>query len=97
MPSVSIPPAFHPLFWDVDPAGISLPAHNDYVLERLMQRGGWDAMKWLRAHFEPEVLRDFLARKGQRLPPRERAYWALVSGAKLAPATGGGRPSWAGH
>ena len=42
MSSVSIPPAFHPLFWDVDPAGISLPAHNDYVLERLMQRGGWD-------------------------------------------------------
>ena len=53
-------------------------------------------MKWVRAHFEPEVLHDFLTRKGQRLPPRERAYWALVSGAEIAPATGGGRPSWAG-
>ncbi len=93
--STAVPEAFHSLFWDVDPADIMLPEHSDCVLERLMQRGGWDAMKWVRTEFENSVLVDFLVRKGHRLAPRERSYWGLVSGVNLAPATGGGRPSWA--
>lgn len=84
------------MFWEVDPADIQLPVHNDYVLERLMQRGDWNAMKWIRANFETAVLKEFMRRRGDRLAPRERAYWALVAGVAIPPATGGGRPSWAG-
>ena len=61
------------LLWDVDPGEVRLPEHRDYVLERVMARGGWEAMCWVRATFAAEVLRDFLERKGARLPPRERA------------------------
>ena len=79
---------------------MELPKHSDYVLERLMQRGDWDAMRWVSQNFDAETLRDFLDRKGVRLAPRERAYWTLVSGApsELHPLNepGGGRPSWAG-
>jgi len=28
------------LFWDVDPVQIDLQHHRDYVLERIMSRGG---------------------------------------------------------
>jgi hypothetical protein len=92
-----IPEGLHRLFWDVDPRGIELPRHADYVIERVMLRGDWGAMVWLRRTFPREVLADFLQRKADRLPARERAYWHLIAtSARQASAPGGGRPSWAG-
>lgn len=91
-----LPPDIAVLFWDVDPAAVDLELHRDYVLERVMSRGGWAAMRWLQANYAAEVRADFLRRKGHRLPPRERAYWSLVSGAHLPVEPGGGRPTWAG-
>ena len=85
------------LFWDVDPARVDLGPHRDYVMERVMVRGTWEAMRWLRRTYPAHELADFLRRKGERaLPPRERAYWALVAGCELPAARGGGRPAWAG-
>jgi len=92
----ALPPSLYSLFWDVDPVTIRLPEHADYVIERVMKRGTWDAMCWLRRSFTLAELADFLSRKGERLAPRERAYWCLVTGEHLEPETGGGRPSWAG-
>jgi len=83
------------LLWQVDPGQIDLDAHRDYVLERVMQRGGWDAMRWLRRTYSPETMADFLRRRGARLPPRERAYWSLAAGVEIEQEPGGGRPSWA--
>lgn len=85
-----------PLFWEVDLDALRLPEHADYVLERVMARGTWDAMRWLRATFDEAELASFLERKGHRLAPRERAYWRLVAGLPPDDARGGGRPSWAG-
>jgi hypothetical protein len=83
------------LFWDVEPADIDLEAHADYVLERVMSRGGWEAMRWLRRRYTAGVLADFLSRRGDRLTPRDLAYWSLVCGLEAEHAPGGGRPSWA--
>ena len=69
---------------------------SDYVLERVMARGGWVAMSWLRCAYAPEVLADFLRRKGSRLAPRELAYWAVIAGIEVPIPRGGGRPPWAG-
>jgi hypothetical protein len=83
------------LFWDVDPATIDLERHRDYVMERVMTRGGWDAMGWLRSTYKTTSLADFLRTRGERLAPRERAYWSLVASCKAPPEQGGGRPRWA--
>lgn len=92
----SVPESLRSLFWDVDLGAIRLPDHADYVIERVMTRGTWNAMSWLRRTFDASELRDFLARKGARLPARERAYWQLLLGVRAAQQRGGGRPSWAG-
>jgi uncharacterized protein DUF6922 len=84
------------LFWDVDPAAVDLERHRDYVLDRVMTRGGWVAMKWLRATYAREVLADFLRGKGAMLPPRELAYWALIAGVRVEVGRGRSRPGWAG-
>jgi hypothetical protein len=95
-PVVPLPDEVRRLFWDVDPDSVDLERHRDYVLQRVMTRGGWVAMKWLRATYPDAALADFLRRKGMRLPPRERAYWGFVAGERLEAGPGRSRPSWAG-
>lgn len=84
------------LFWDVDPAMLDLDQHRDYIVERIMARGTWEAMRWLIRNVERPVLADFLRRKGHRLAPRERAFWSLIADVPYEPVPGGGRPPWAG-
>jgi hypothetical protein len=84
------------LFWDVDPGAIDLARDRDYVLERVMTRGDWRAMRWLVATYPPPDLATFLRARGDRLPPRERAFWCLIADVPCAQTPGGGRPSWAG-
>ena len=92
-----VPAEVAALFWEADPGSIDLHLHADYVMERVMTRGTWRAMTWLRRAFPREVLADFVRRKGSTsLAPREHAYWALVTGCRVAATTGGGRPRWAG-
>lgn len=94
--SVALPHYVAKLFWEVDITTVDPEKHQDYVLERVMSRGGWEAMRWLMRTYSRNVLGAFLLRRGTRLAPRERAYWAVMTGIELPPATGGGRPGWAG-
>lgn len=91
-----IPAELERLFWDVDPAAIDLELHRDYVIERVMARGTWPAMRWLIARFEKAQLADFLQRRGDRLAPRNRAFWSLIADVPYQATPGGGRPPWAG-
>jgi hypothetical protein len=84
------------LFWDVDPATIDLERDCDYVLERIMTRGDWLAMRWLVAHVDKQHLVDFLHRRADRLTPRDRAFWCLIADVPCQHVPGGGRPTWAG-
>jgi hypothetical protein len=84
------------LFWDADPQAVDLDRHRDYVLGRVMTRGGWAAMRWLQSTYSREELADYLRRKGHLLAPRDQAYWALIAGVTLPSRSGGGRPPWAG-
>ena len=88
------------LLWDMDVAKVDLEQARDLVLARVMSRGTWNAMQWLRRRYATAVLAEFVRRSGPRLlAPRDLAYWALVCGVELAraqPDSGGGRPRWAG-
>jgi hypothetical protein len=84
------------LFWDTDPEQVDLLAHRDYVMERVMSRGNWTAMRWLRDTYSTDEMTDFLVHKGHRLAPRELTYWSLIAGIEIAPPRGGARASWAG-
>jgi hypothetical protein len=95
--SAALPPEVTRLFWDVDPEAVDLRRHADYVMERIMTRGTWAAMCWLRAQYGREELADFIRRRGERLAPRDRAYWALIAGVAAHQRPGGARPPWAGQ
>jgi hypothetical protein len=95
--SASVPPAVERLLWDVDLSQVDLDRDRMLVLERVMSRGTWEAMVWLRGRYPKEVLADFVREQGaRRLSPRDLAYWALICDVDLPSAPGGGRPPWAG-
>jgi len=49
------------------------------IIERVMQRGGWNEMLWLLRSFSPGRLRLFLEHRGRRvLSPRELRFWARI-------------------
>lgn len=85
------------LLWDVDVEQLDPDRDRELVMERVMSRGGWEAMKWLRARYRREELAEYLRRKGaRRLSPRDFAYWALICELDVEVGAGGGRPGWAG-
>lgn len=90
-----LPDAVRILLWDIAPSSLDLSTHRDYVMERVMTRGSWEAMRWLKRTYPREQIADFVRRKGGRLAPRDEAYWALIAGVALVHRPGGGRPGWA--
>ena len=92
-----LPPSVTRLLWDVDVAAIEPDRDRALVFERVMTRGSWDAMQWLRRCYSREAIAEFLRARGARaLTPRDLAYWALVAGIEVPSTRGGGRPRWAG-
>lgn len=92
----AVPSFIERLLWDVDVSAIDPRRDRGLIFERVMSRGSWEAMKWLRATYAVDELADFVRREGRRkLTPRDLAYWALVCDVDAEPGPGGGRPSWA--
>jgi hypothetical protein len=51
------------------------------VVERVMERGGWESMRWLLRVCQKSELREFLEHRGRRvLPPRELRFWSWATG-----------------
>ncbi len=92
----ALPESVVRLLWDVDPDAIDLRRDRALIMERVMSRGTWEAMQWLRRQYSHEDLAEFVRTRGvRRLSPRDLAYWALVTGVEVPSRAGGGRPSWA--
>ena len=95
----AIPDAVARLLWDADLDRLDLDRDEALIFERVMSRGSWEAMTWLRRRYPSERLASFVRDRGRRvLSPRDLAYWSLVCGLPRPPSgdPGGGRPRWAG-
>jgi len=79
-----IPEFLFPLFWEYDPGTIDTAKHAGLIIDRIMERGSWASMGWLKKTYTKDQLVSFLENKGHRtLPLRELNYWALMSGIPL--------------
>lgn len=75
-----LPDSLFPLFWEYDPLRIDLIKHAGLIIGRVMERGSWASMLWLKKTYSRDQLVSFLETKGHRmLPPRELNYWAMVN------------------
>lgn len=69
-----LPPTVAALFWDVDPAGLDPERYPRYVIERVLEYGDEDAVRWLRSEYADEAIIDVVC-TSRRLSAKTVAFW----------------------
>lgn len=86
---MELPKHVRELLWEYDlddPRG--LDRLDRIVVERVMERGGWESMCWLLSVYRRTQLREYLENRGHRvLPPRELRFWSWVTAVPQPVAT----------
>ena len=76
-----VPRFLTPLFWDTDASTIDLVAHRDFILGRILSAGSLDAVRWARAEFGDDCIRDWIVRhEGRQLSGPQLRFWEAVIG-----------------
>ncbi len=76
-----LPSAVRDLLWDVAPGEVRLPRHRDFLIGRILTRGTWAALEWLRRELTDAAIAEYLQRtRGRFLSPRQLRFWELVLG-----------------
>jgi hypothetical protein len=71
-----LPANLHRFFWDVCPADVDIQPHAAYIIERLMEAGDVEAVKWMLATYPREKM--ILTLKTTRsLTPKSAHFWAF--------------------
>lgn len=65
------------LFWDVDPKTIDPKKHARYIIERVLDFGNDQEVRWLAHRYSPRLLKDAV-RKSRVLHAKSRSLWSLI-------------------
>ena len=65
------------LFWDVDPKKIDPKRHARYIIERIMDFGNDDEVRWMRRTYSPQILKSTL-HKSRVIHAKSKALWQLL-------------------
>lgn len=79
----AVPDAFSPLFWDTDIKNIDLRDNARYVISRVLQYGGLDALEWIQRIYTVRKILDAVE-TSRAMDVRSRSFWRLWFGAEAA-------------
>ena len=65
------------LFWDVDPKTIDPEKNAVYVIERILDFGNEEEIRWMWYRYDHNLLREVL-RNSCTLSPKSRSFWELM-------------------
>ncbi|MDO8624368.1 MAG: hypothetical protein Q7R54_03370 [bacterium] len=66
------------LFWDTDPAKLDPKANARYIIERIMDFGTDDEVRWMWKTYPRSTLRDALERPRSVVHSKSRALWETM-------------------
>lgn len=66
------------LFWDVDPKTVDSKKHARYIIERILEFGTDEEVKWLVHNYSPTVIKDVLTYPRSVLHEKTKALWSLI-------------------
>jgi hypothetical protein len=72
-----LPTFLRPLFWEIDFDRLRVPGHERYIIERVLEYGDDQAIRWLCRTFEPDAIAD-VVRRSRKISPNTATLWALV-------------------
>ncbi|MEW5799308.1 MAG: hypothetical protein AB1728_09900 [Bacteroidota bacterium] len=67
------------LFWDVDPEKIDLERNANYVIERFLEYGTLEGVRWLRKLYGDERIKHYILQRGYKtLSNKTLNFWKLL-------------------
>jgi hypothetical protein len=86
-----LPVSLRWMFPEYDFRDIGLDSHRDVIIERVLDRGNWDQLRWLFRTYNEKTVADWVRNHGYRLlSKRSFALWCVALGLKEFKA-----PDWA--
>ncbi len=71
-----IPPGLRPYFQEYDLASLDIQQHADLIIQRTLEYGTWDEIRWLFKTYGMKRVRAFVRERGERwLSPVTFNYW----------------------
>lgn len=75
-PARRVPDHLSAIFWDGDLGTLDLDRHRDQIIERVLQDGTLEAVRWVLREYGDDVIRTFVSEKGaKRLDPKILSFW----------------------
>ena len=65
------------LFWDVDTKTIDPKKHARYIIERILDFGTDEEVRWMTHSYTPRIIRDVVHRS-RALHDKSKALWELL-------------------
>lgn len=65
------------LFWDVDPKTIDPEKHARYIIERILDFGTMDEVRWLAHQYPASMIRDAI-QQSRVIHKKSRALWSRI-------------------
>lgn len=72
----NVPHPFRYLFWDTDPDGIDLKKNAAYIIERVLEVGGLDALQWVQRLYPTRLIVETLE-VSRKITPKSRNFWTI--------------------
>jgi len=78
-----IPAEYRHLFWDTDPAKIDIKSNQRYIIERVLEFGRIDALRWLQLTYPTKSIIETLLTT-RKISVRSKNFWGVWFGVKHA-------------
>ena len=65
------------LFWDTDPSKLDLDKHAPYIIERVLDFGRDDEVRWLWSHYNKSLIKQ-VVENSRSLRADTKALWSLL-------------------
>lgn len=67
------------LFWDVDPNKIDAKKNAEYIIERVLDFGKDEEVRWLQKFYDKSLIKKVVLNP-RRLKPQTKILWKLIIG-----------------
>ena len=75
--SENVPKRFRVLFWDVEFSTLNIPEHSWFIIERILEYGDANAIRWMIRYFERDEITQVVC-QSRRLSRRAANFWRLL-------------------
>ncbi|HCY19792.1 MAG TPA: hypothetical protein DHU69_08600 [Deltaproteobacteria bacterium] len=74
-----VPDKFLSLFWDTAPSSIDLKTNSRYVIERVLEIGGLDAVQWLQRIYPTKIIIE-ICNTSRKISHKSKNFWRIWFG-----------------